>query len=80
MAKKVAELLVDTLAQAGVERIYGVLGDSMNGITDSIRKQKKIDGFTSGMKRRQRSPPGPKHTLRDSLQSVPEAPDLAICI
>jgi pyruvate dehydrogenase (quinone) len=42
MAKKVAELLVDTLAQAGVERIYGVPGDSMNGITDSIRKQKKI--------------------------------------
>jgi pyruvate dehydrogenase (quinone) len=42
MAKKVAELLVYTLAQAGVERIYGVPGDSMNGITDSIRKQKKI--------------------------------------
>jgi pyruvate dehydrogenase (quinone) len=38
----VAELLVQTLASAGVERIYGVSGDSLNGITDSIRKQKQI--------------------------------------
>jgi len=37
MAKKVAELLVDVLVGAGVKRIYGVSGDSLNGITDSIR-------------------------------------------
>jgi pyruvate dehydrogenase (quinone) len=38
MAKKnVAELLVNTLALHGVQRIYGVCGDSLNGITDSIR-------------------------------------------
>ncbi|MGB6200123.1 MAG: ubiquinone-dependent pyruvate dehydrogenase [Candidatus Acidiferrales bacterium] len=43
MAKKrVADLLVDTLAVAGVERIYGIAGDSLNGITDSIRAQKQI--------------------------------------
>jgi len=43
MAKKrVADLLVQTLAAAGVERIYGVSGDSLNGITDSIRTQKQI--------------------------------------
>jgi pyruvate dehydrogenase (quinone) len=43
MAKKrVADLLIETLAQAGVERIYGVSGDSLNGITDSIRRQKQI--------------------------------------
>jgi pyruvate dehydrogenase (quinone) len=35
--KKVADLLVDVLAEAGVRRIYGVSGDSLNGITDSIR-------------------------------------------
>src|SRR2546426_1407161 len=40
MAKKtVADLLVDTLVAQGVERIYGVAGDSLNGITDSIRRQ-----------------------------------------
>jgi pyruvate dehydrogenase (quinone) len=42
MAKKVAELLVETLAGAGVERIYGLCGDSLNGITDAIRTQKQI--------------------------------------
>ncbi|MGE0274535.1 MAG: ubiquinone-dependent pyruvate dehydrogenase [Nitrospiraceae bacterium] len=34
----VAELLVSTLALAGVRRMYGVAGDSLNGITDAIRK------------------------------------------
>src|SRR5256886_4572496 len=43
MAKKsVAALVIETLAQAGVERIYGVCGDSLNGITDSIRKQERV--------------------------------------
>jgi pyruvate dehydrogenase (quinone) len=42
MAKRVSDLLVETLAAAGVERIYGVSGDSLNGITDSIRTNKKI--------------------------------------
>jgi hypothetical protein len=31
--KKVPELLVDVLAEEGVQRIYGVSGDSLNGIT-----------------------------------------------
>jgi pyruvate dehydrogenase (quinone) len=43
MAKKVAELIVDVLAAAGVRRIYGVSGDSLNGITDSIRATKQLD-------------------------------------
>jgi pyruvate dehydrogenase (quinone) len=44
MAKKnVAELLVDVLAEAGVRRIYGVSGDSLNGITESIRATGKLD-------------------------------------
>ena len=40
--KKVAELLVETLALAGVKRIYGVAGDSLNGITDTIRQRDDI--------------------------------------
>lgn len=43
MAKKVAEVFVDVLAAAGVERIYGVAGDSLNGITDSVRKRHGIE-------------------------------------
>jgi len=40
--RTVADLLVQTLAAAGVERVYGVSGDSLNGITDSIRRQGKM--------------------------------------
>ncbi|RZU35287.1 ubiquinone-dependent pyruvate dehydrogenase [Edaphobacter modestus] len=43
MAKRVAELLVDVLVEAGVQRVYGVSGDSLNGITDSIRTRKEIE-------------------------------------
>ncbi len=44
MAKKrVADLLVDVLAEAGVQRIYGVSGDSLNGVTDSIRAGKRLE-------------------------------------
>src|SRR6476620_10571518 len=43
MAKKVADLLVEVLGEAGVQRIYGVVGDSLNGITDSIRARKDLD-------------------------------------
>lgn len=43
MAKKVAELFVEVLAAAGVKRIYGVAGDSLNGITDSVRVRTGIE-------------------------------------
>jgi pyruvate dehydrogenase (quinone) len=43
MAKKrVADVLVDTVVAAGVERVLGVTGDSLNGITDSIRVRDNI--------------------------------------
>jgi pyruvate dehydrogenase (quinone) len=43
MAKRVADLLVDVLVEAGVRRIYGVTGDSLNGITDSIRATGRLE-------------------------------------
>jgi pyruvate dehydrogenase (quinone) len=39
----VADLIAETLAQAGVRRIFGVVGDSLNGLTDALRKRKAID-------------------------------------
>jgi pyruvate dehydrogenase (quinone) len=42
MTKKVADQIAETLAAVGVERIYGVVGDSLNGITDSLRRQERI--------------------------------------
>jgi pyruvate dehydrogenase (quinone) len=42
MTKKVAEIFVDTLVQAHVTRVYGVVGDSLNGLTNAIRQRKEI--------------------------------------
>ena len=38
MARTVAEHLIDTLAGAGVRQIYGVVGDSLNPVTDALRR------------------------------------------
>jgi pyruvate dehydrogenase (quinone) len=43
MNSNIAGLIIKTLAAAGVKRIYGVVGDSLNGLTEAIRKQKLID-------------------------------------
>ena len=44
MAKQsVADLIADTLHAVGVRRIYGVVGDSLNGFTDSLRRKRNID-------------------------------------
>src|SRR5690348_13331663 len=39
----VAEILVKTLVEAGVKRIYGIVGDSLNAILDAIRREKSIE-------------------------------------
>ncbi|WP_024874400.1 pyruvate dehydrogenase [Saccharomonospora piscinae] len=39
----VAEQLVDLMVQAGVRRIYGVVGDSLNPITDAVRRRSDIE-------------------------------------
>jgi pyruvate dehydrogenase (quinone) len=43
MAKTVADFMAETLKQAGVKRIYGVVGDSLNGFTDALRRQGGVD-------------------------------------
>src|SRR6202008_5081679 len=43
MTKTVADQFATTLAAAGVKRIYGIVGDSLNGLTDAIRRQGKIE-------------------------------------
>ncbi|CAM2797845.1 pyruvate dehydrogenase [Streptomyces albus] len=44
MAKQtVAEQFVDTLVRSGVERLYGVVGDSLNPIVDAVRRTEGID-------------------------------------
>lgn len=39
----VADQIVEMLEIAGVERIYGLVGDSLNGLTESLRQRDTID-------------------------------------
>ncbi|TGV07673.1 ubiquinone-dependent pyruvate dehydrogenase [Alcaligenaceae bacterium 429] len=58
MSQSVAQVIVDTLEQAGVKRWYGVPGDTLNYITDAIRTNKnmrwihvrheEVGGFAAG--------------------------------
>src|ERR1700709_2048104 len=41
--ENVADLIAETLIQAGVKRIFGVVGDSLNGLTEALRKREVID-------------------------------------
>ena len=41
--KRGAEIIVETLVAAGVKRIYGVVGDSLNGLLEEIRKRDDIE-------------------------------------
>jgi pyruvate dehydrogenase (quinone) len=41
--ENVADLFVATLEQASVKRIYGIVGDSLNGLTEALRRRGTIE-------------------------------------
>ncbi len=43
MKSNVADVLTEVLHSAGVKRIYGVVGDSLNGLTEALRKRGDIE-------------------------------------
>lgn len=43
MVRTVADQCVEALAAAGVNRIYGIVGDSLNGLTDAVRRQGQME-------------------------------------
>jgi pyruvate dehydrogenase (quinone) len=43
MVRTLADQFAEVLAAAGVKRIYGIVGDSLNGLTDSLRRQGRIE-------------------------------------
>src|ERR1700728_3094757 len=43
MATSGADYMAAALLQAGVKRIYGVVGDSLNGFTDALRRLEQIE-------------------------------------
>lgn len=42
MSFTVSDLIVQTLEQAGVSRVYGLPGDSLNGFTDALRRNRNM--------------------------------------
>ncbi len=51
MTQTVAKASVDTLAEAGVQRICGIVGDSLDPVTDAILRNHKVrwcDGSVRG--------------------------------
>jgi len=43
MSKKVADVLWEMLANAGVKRCYGIVGDALNPVIDGLRRNGKIE-------------------------------------
>ena len=43
MSRTAADYMAEALTKSGVQRIYGVVGDSLNGFTDALRRRKSID-------------------------------------
>src|SRR5580698_2691303 len=43
MTRTVADQFVDTLVACGVKRIFGVVGDSLNGLTDVVRRRGDVE-------------------------------------
>jgi hypothetical protein len=69
VAKTVADRFAETLAAAGVRRVYGIVGDSLNGLTDGLRRQGKIEwlhGPHGAM-------PTPRAARREPIDAGPSA-------
>ena len=65
MARTAAEILVDRLIDWGVEVIFGLPGDGINGIMEALRSVRTPSGlFRSGTKNRPR-------LWRAAMQSIP---------
>ncbi|MDT7668789.1 MAG: hypothetical protein QOC74_1572, partial [Pseudonocardiales bacterium] len=43
MAYTVADQMIEVLVQAGVRRVYGLVGDSLNPLADAIRRNPAIE-------------------------------------
>jgi len=43
MTGTAADFIARVLHMAGVKRVYGVVGDSLNGLTDALRRHERID-------------------------------------
>ena len=79
MAKTAADFMAEALQKAGVKRVYGVVGDSLNGFTDSLRRLKSIDWVHVRHEETAAFAAGAEAHLTGELRSAPAAAGRAIC-
>jgi hypothetical protein len=73
MARIVADYMAESLQQAGVKRIYGVVGDSLNGFTDALRRRGAPHRRTRGLRGQLRPRQSASHQWAIRLSSQPRA-------
>ncbi|RMP42577.1 Pyruvate dehydrogenase [Pseudomonas amygdali pv. lachrymans] len=80
MSKTIADHLAQTLAAAGVSHIWGVSGDSLNGLTDSLERTDSIRWMhTRHEEVAAFAAPVPRRHPAASWRSVQAAADRATC-
>jgi pyruvate dehydrogenase (quinone) len=79
MARTVADQFADILVAAGVKRIYGIVGDSLNGFTDALRRQGKIEWIHVRHEEVAAFAPAPKLISPASSRCAPAAADPGTC-
>ena len=79
MSKTASEYLVEALEKTSVKRVYGVVGDSLNGITDALRRRKLIDWIHMRHEEAAAFAAGAEPILPETSPCAPEAAAQAIC-
>ena len=79
MTRTVADQMVETLAAAGVERIYGIVGDSLMASPMRCAAMAAFNGCMSGTRKSPRSQPARMRMSQAVSRSAPEVAVLAIC-
>lgn len=81
MSRTVADELLEVLVQAGVRRVYGLVGDGLNAFSDAVRRDGRVEGARpsrggSGVRRLGRGPADRSpHGLRRQLRTRQHPPD-----
>lgn len=79
MKQTVAAYIAKTLESAGVKRIWGVTGDSLNGLSDSLNRMGTIEWMSTRHEEVAPLPLALKPNLAGNWRSAPDHADLATC-
>lgn len=72
MKQTVAAYIAKTLESAGVKRIWGVTGDSLNGLSDSLNRMGTIEWMSTRHEEVAAFAAGAEHNFQENWRSVPD--------